>query len=45
MLADEVLGDPVELRGRDAGLGVLAEQGDRLGDELSGTCHAVDSWR
>src|SRR4051812_40883481 len=42
MLADEVLGDPVELRRRDAGLGLLAEQVDRLGHELARLRHPVD---
>ena len=42
VLADEVLGDPVELGGRDPGLSVLAEQVDRLGDELAGASHSLD---
>jgi hypothetical protein len=42
VLADEVLGDPVELRGRDAWLGLFAEQGNRLGHQLTGFRHSLD---
>ena len=42
MLADVLLGEPVELRRRDPGLDVLAHEGDRVGDELTGAGHAVD---
>ena len=42
MLADELLGDAIELGGDDAGLGLLAEQRDRVGHELAGARHALD---
>jgi hypothetical protein len=37
-----LLGDPVELSRRDAGMGLLAEQGNRLGHELTCLGHPVD---
>ena len=42
MLANEVVGELVELAGGDAGLRVLAHERDRGGDELSGALHALD---
>jgi hypothetical protein len=42
VLTDEVLGDAVELARRDAGLQLLPEERDRLGDELAGSRHAFD---
>ena len=45
MLADELLADPVELAGGHAGLDVLADERDRLGDELARARHSVDLLR
>jgi hypothetical protein len=42
VLPDELLADPVELGRRDAGLDVLADERDRLGDELACARHPVD---
>jgi hypothetical protein len=42
VLADEVLGKPIELGRGDAGLSVLSEQRNRVRDEPAGTCHALD---
>jgi len=42
LLANEVLGNPVELAGSDTGLGVLAEERDGGGDDLPGALHAFD---
>ena len=42
MRADELLGDRVELGGRDARLQLLLEQRERVGDDGTGTRHRVD---
>ena len=44
-LADELLGDTVELAGRDARPDVFADECDRLGDELARPCHGLDLLR
>ena len=45
VLADERVRDQVELARRDPGLKLLAEERDRLGDELAGTCDSLDLLR
>ena len=42
---DELLGDRVELAGRDPGLDVLLEQRQRLRDDHAGTRHRLDLFR
>ena len=42
VLADEILGEPVELAGGDAGLRELAQQRDRAGDDGSCALHPCD---
>jgi hypothetical protein len=39
---DHLLGDPVELTGRDPGLELLADVRDRLGDDAAGGRHLRD---
>src|SRR5205823_924514 len=42
VFADELLRDAVELARRDPRADILAEERDRLGDQLAGTSHAFD---
>jgi hypothetical protein len=43
--ADELLGDLVELARRDAGLNVLLEQRERVGDDRARARHRLDLLR
>ena len=45
MLGDERAGDVVELARRDAGAELLADVGDRRGDEIARPCDALDLGR